>query len=99
MGSFDYSQQINAESLVRLVLHTPNRQHFQNHVLAWAKSHGVTPQSVMADDHALEEVAEELSGPADDLSGPPQTPSVPGPSVEPELQSGGDDGAPPATPE
>ena len=91
MGSFDYSQQINAESLVRLVLHTPNRQHFQNHVLAWAKSHGVTPQSVMADDRALEEVGEDLSGPT-----PMPVDSPLG--VDPEPQPNGGDVTEPPTP-
>ncbi len=88
---FDYGQQINAESLVRLVLHTPNRQQFQNQVLMWAKCHGVTPQSVMADDGAVEEVAEDLSGPT-----PMPVDSPLG--VEPALQSGDDVGAPPADP-
>ncbi len=88
---FDYGKQINAENLVRLVLHTPNRQQFQNQVLVWAKCHGVTPQSVMADDGAVAEVAE-------DLSGPSPMPDIPGPSVDVDLQSGDDAGAPPADP-
>ncbi len=88
---FDYGKQINAENLVRLVLHTPNRQHFQHQVLAWAKCHGVTPQSVMADDGAVEEVAE-------DLSGPTPEPADPMPSVDPEPQPNGGDVTEPPDP-
>lgn len=71
-ADFDYGKQVNAENLVRLILSTPNRQQLMNRVLAWAKVHGVTPSTVMADARAVEEVAESLSGPTPDVDDGPQ---------------------------
>ncbi len=69
---FDFGQQITAENLVRLLLHTPNCRRFQVEAVAWAKVHGATPSTVMADDGAVEAVAADLSGPAPGVDDGPQ---------------------------